>query len=102
MYKYIYIYIYVRSPANDTYVRSPAKDTRAATRSLDNYFTPRAAGDALPEIEELHIPDVATDVRSTYLRLYAKRHIYAEDEDFHIVKDALSQLRGYVSRVGLN
>ena len=64
---------------------------------LDNYFTPRAVGEALPEIEELHIPEVATDVTSTYLRLHAKRHIYAQDKDFHIVKDVLSELRGYVN-----
>ena len=34
---------------------------------------PRAAGDALPEIEELPIPDVHTDVNSTYFRLHAQR-----------------------------
>ena len=89
------MYIYI-------YVRSPAKDIRAATRSLDNYFTPQAAGDALPEVEELHIPDVATDVRSTYLRLHAKRHIYADDQDFPIVKDTLSMLRGNVSKEQLH
>ena len=44
---------------------------------------------------------MATDVRSTYLRLYAKRHLYAEDQDFHIIKDALSELRGYVSKAHL-
>ena len=71
---------------------------RLSQSKLDNYFTPQAAGDARPEIEELHIPDVATDVKSTYLRLHAKRHIYVDDEDFHIVKDALSELRGYVSK----
>ena len=40
---------------------------------LDNYFKPRAAGDALPDIEELPIPDVHTDVSSTYFRLHAQR-----------------------------
>ena len=44
---------------------------------------------------------MATDVRSTYLRLHAKRHIYAEDQDFHIVKDALYELGGYVSKAHL-
>ena len=34
---------------------------------------PRAAGDALPDIEELPIPDVHTDVNSTYFRLHAQR-----------------------------
>ena len=75
---------------------------RARDNKIDNYFTPRATGDARPEIEELHIPDVATDVRSTYLRLHAKRHIYADDQDFHIVKDTLSELRGYVNRTRLH
>ena len=77
------------------------KDIRAQPllqSKVDNYFKPRAAGDARPDIEELRIPDVATDVSSTYLRLHAKRHIYAEDEDFRIVKDALSELRGFVDR----
>ena len=69
---------------------------------LGNSFNPRAASDALPDIEELPIPDVATDVSSTYLRLHAKRHIYAEDEDFRIVKDALSELRGSVHRKRLH
>ena len=44
---------------------------------------------------------MAKGVRSTYLRLHAKRHIYAEDEDFHIVKNALSELRGYVNQTRL-
>ena len=80
------------------------KDIRASEHrrdnKLDSYFTPRAAGDARPEIEELRIPDVAAYVSSTYLRLHTKRHIYAEDEDFRIVKDALSQLRGFVNQNG--
>ena len=80
--------------------RTKTEDRR--DKKLDNYFTPRAAGDARPEIEELHIPDVATDVRSTYFRLHAKRHIYAEDEEFRIVKDALSELRGFVNKKRLH
>ena len=69
---------------------------------LHNYFTLRAAVDAAPEIEELHIPDVATDVNSTYLRLHGKRHIYADDVDFLIVKNALSELRAYVNKKRLH
>ena len=71
---------------------------RTLQPTLYNYFTRQDPGAARPEIEELHIPDVATDVRSTYFRLHAKRHMYAGDQDFHIVKDALSELRGYVSQ----
>ena len=32
------------------------------------------------------MPDIATDVSSTFLRLHAARENYAEDQDFHIVK----------------
>ena len=80
-------------------------DIRAQTllqSKLDNYFKPRAAGDACPDIEKLRIPDVATDVSSTYLRLHAKKHIHAEDEDFRIVTNALSQLRGFVNKKSLH
>ena len=45
---------------------------------------------------------MATDVSSTYLCLHAKKHIYAEDEDFRIVKNALSQLRGFVNKKSLH
>ena len=73
----------------DTTLQPPPKKTEHRhDNKLDNYFTPRAAGDARPEIEELRIPDVAADVSSTYLRLHAKRHIYTEDEDFRIVNNA--------------
>ena len=85
-------------PADTTLQPPPKKTEHRRDNKLDNYFTPRAAGDACPEIEELRIPDVATDVSSTYLRLHAKRHIYAEDEEFRIVKDALSELGGFVSK----
>ena len=43
-------------------------------RSLDNYFTPRAAGDALPEIEELHIPDVAF-CQECWMKHFVEREI---------------------------
>ena len=89
-------------PADTTLQPPPKKTEHRRDNKLDNYFTPRAARDARPEIEELRIPDVATDVSSTYLRLHAKRHIYAEDEDFRIVKDALSQLRGFVNQKRLH
>ena len=83
----------------DTALHSQRKKTaQPRDGKLANYFTPRAAGDACSEIEELHMPDVATDVRSTYLLLHAKNHIYADDQDFCIVKDALSKLRGYVNK----
>ena len=60
----------------DTKLHPPRKKTEhRRDNKLDNYFTPRAAGDARPEMEELHIPDVATDVKSTYLWLHAKRHL---------------------------
>ena len=74
---------------------------RLSQSKLDKYFIPQAAGDARPEIEELHIPDVATDVRSTYFCLHVKRYMYAEDKDFNIVKNALSELRGYENRTRL-
>ena len=39
-----------------------------------------------PELEPLHIPDGATDVSSTFLRLHTKKYAHAEDEGFHIVE----------------
>ncbi len=39
---------------------------------------------------------------STYRRLHAKRHIHAEDKNFHIVKHALPELRGYVNKTRLH
>ena len=92
-----------RPVSADTSLQTPRKKTEyGRDNKLDNYFKPRAAGDARPEIEELRIPDVATDVSSTYLCLHAKRHIYAEDEDFRIVTNALSQLRGFVNKKSLH
>ena len=88
--------------ADTTLQPPPKKAKHRRDNKLDNYFTPRAAGDACPEIEELRILDVATDVSSTYLRLHAKRHIYAEDEEFRSVKDALSELRGFVNQKRLH
>ena len=75
--------------------------TRNANK-LDNYFANTVTGNLLPEIEAVDIPDIATDVRSTYLRLHQKKHTYAEDKNFHIVKNALSQLRGYVNEKQLH
>ena len=91
-----------RAVSEDATLHSPRKKAKHhCDNKVDNYFTAQAAGDARPEIEELHIADVATDVRSTYFRLHAKRHMDAGDTDFHIVKDALSELRGYVSQTRL-
>ena len=53
---------------------------------LHNYFTPRGVGNAPSGLEELSMPDIATDVSSTFLRLHAARENYAEDQDFQIVK----------------
>ena len=41
-------------------VPPPMKAKHRRDNKLDNYFTPRAAGDAHPEIEELRISDMAT------------------------------------------
>ena len=68
------------------------------SNNLENYFTPMATGSSLPEIAPVAIPDVATDVSSTHLRLRQKRHTYAEDKNFDIVLDALHELSGYVTK----
>ena len=68
------------------------------SNKLDNYFTHMPTGSSLPEIKAVEIPDVAKDVSSTYRRLLQKRHTYAEDKNFHIVLNALSELCGYVSK----
>eukprot|EP00973_Karenia_brevis_P060752 8448639-Karenia_brevis.AAC.1 len=63
-----------RSVSADTTLHPPSKKTtQPRENKLDKYFTLRAAGDALPEIEELHIPDVATDVSSSYLAVTLDR-----------------------------
>ena len=46
--------------------------------------------------------DAATDVRPTFLLLRAKKHIYADDRDFHIVLAALSELLRNVSKQRLH
>ena len=58
------------------------KRKKLMANKLDNYFAHMATGNSLPEIEVADIPDVATDMRSTYLRLHQKRHTYAEDKNF--------------------
>ena len=55
-------------------------------------------GSSLPEIAAVPIPDRATDVSSTHLRLCQKRHTYAEDKNFQIVLGALYELCGYVTK----
>ena len=88
---------YMQQPtvSADATLHPPRKTTKEAhANKLDNYFAHKATGTSPPEIEALDILDVATDVRSTYLHLHKKRHTYAEDKNFHIVKDALSELRG--------
>ena len=72
--------------------------TTMKSNNLEKYFTHMPTGSSLPEIKAVEIPDVATDVSSTYLRLHQKRHTYAEDKNFHIVLNALSELCGYVSK----
>ena len=53
--------------ADTTLQPPPKKAKHRRDNKLDNYFTPRAAGDARPDIEELRIPDVATDVIRCHL-----------------------------------
>ena len=45
---------------------------------------------------------MAIDLTSTYWRLHEKRQLYADDGDFQIVKDTLSELRGYVNKKRLH
>ena len=96
---------YMQQPtvSADATLHTPRKKTKEAhANKLDNYFAHMATGNSPPEIEAVDIPDVATDVRSTYLRLHQKRHTYAEDKNFQIVKDALSELRGRVNQKRLH
>ena len=87
-----------RAASADATSHSPHKKAEVGGSKLENFFKLRSTGDAIAEIAALDIPDVATDVRSTYLRLQMKRDTHAEDKDFNIVKDALSKLRGYVNQ----
>ena len=72
--------------------------TTMKSNNLEKYFTHMPTGSSLPEIKAVVIPDVATDVSSTYFRLHQKRHTYAEDKNFTIVLGALYELRGYVGK----
>ena len=57
-----------QSVSADTTLHPPRKKTKQPRdNELYNYFTPRAAGDARPDIEEQRIPDVATDVIRCHL-----------------------------------
>ena len=76
----------------------PHKRAEAIANTLRNYFTPKDASVSGVDIEELEIPTVATDVRSTYFRLRAKRDTYAEDADFKIVTAALDALRSSIGQ----
>ena len=59
-----------RAVSADTTRQPPPKKTEhRRDNKLDNYFTPRAAGDACPETEELRIPDVATDVNLSLIHI---------------------------------
>ena len=44
------------------------------------------------------MPDVATDVRSTFFLLRAKKDIYADDQNFKIVQSALHDFLGNVDK----
>ena len=93
----------IHAATKDATLHPPRKKTKEPhANKLDNYFAHKATGTSPQEIEALDIPDVATDVRSTYFHLHKKRHTYAEDKNFHIVKDALSELRGYVNQKRLH
>ena len=72
--------------------------TTTKSNNLEKYFTHMPTGSSFPQIKAFEIPDVATDVDSTYLRLHQKRHTYAEDKDFTIVRGALYELSGYVGK----
>ena len=76
---------------------SPPTKREGNVSNLENYFKLMPTGSKAPEIESTQIPDVAIDVRSTYLRLRMKRDAQTEDKDFQIVKNTLSVLRGYVN-----
>ena len=91
----------VTTSADATLNVLPKKTRKAHANKLDNYFAHKAIDTPLPEINAIDIPDVATDVRSTYFHLHKKRYTYAENKNFHIVINALSELRGYVSRTRL-
>ena len=87
--------VYIRNHLTDRIKKIHVQYTQ---ENIGNHFKRLATDEARAETKELQTPEVATDVRSTHSRLHAQRHIYAEDQDFHIVKDALSKLRGYVNK----
>ena len=91
-----------RSAPINTEDDPPYKRTEAITRTLKKYFTPKDGSVPGGDVEKPEISTVATDVRSTYCRLRAKRDTYAEDTDFQIVTDALDVLRSPINRQTLH
>ena len=86
----------------DAEVNPPRKKAEVSARQLENYFKQKVASDSPPDIQALLIPDVATDVGSTYVRLRPRPGSQEEDKDRHIVKNALSELCGRVSKKRLH
>ena len=76
-------------------------DAHKPTKTLESFFRIRAPGEGAQEVQEAKIPDIATDVVSTYHRLRVKMRANADDEDLVITTKALYQLRGHVSERGL-
>ena len=66
---------YMQQPttsADATLNSQPKKTKESHANKLDNYFAHKAIDTPLPEINAIDIPDVATDMRSTYFHLHKK------------------------------
>ena len=66
----------------DAEVHQPRKKAEASVNKPENYFKPRATGDSPRDEQALYIPDVATDVGSTYFRFHTKLDSQEEDKEF--------------------
>ena len=84
-----------------TQTKSKPSQTHKQANSLETWFRMRAPHEGRSEIEEAKMPDIATDVSSTYHRLRVKMRANADDEDLAITTKALYQLRSHVNRKSL-
>ena len=73
--------------------KASESQSKAEQKNLSQYFRRAIDPIASADSAAAPIPAIATDIGSTFLRLRAKQHSYAEDSDFDIVVKTLGLLR---------
>jgi len=75
--------------------------SKTEQKNLSQFFRRATGPIASADSTAAPIPAIATDVRSTFLRLRAKQHDNAKDPDFNIVMKALGKLRNTINKKDL-